>query len=38
LVVKGDINEGMRVVASPLNTAEEGMALTPILLDKDIGG
>lgn len=38
LVVKGDIKENMRVVASPLNDAEDGMALTPILLDKNIDG
>ena len=38
LVVKGNIKEGMRVVASPLNSAIDGMALTPILLDKNIDG
>ena len=38
LVIKGDIKEGVRVVTSPLNNAEDGMALTPILLDKNIEG
>ena len=38
LVIKGDIKEGIRVVTSPLNNAEDGMALTPILLDKNIEG
>ena len=38
LVIKGDIKEGVRVVTSPLNNAEDGMALTPILLDKNIDG
>ena len=38
LVIKGDIKEGVRVVTSPLNNAEGGMALTPILLDKNIEG
>ena len=38
LVIKGDIKEGIRVVTSPLNNAEDGMALTPILLDKNIDG
>ena len=38
LVIKGDIKEGERVVTSPLNNAEDGMALTPILLDKNIDG
>ena len=38
LVVKGTIKEGDRVVASPLNNAKDGMALTPILLNKNIDG
>jgi RND family efflux transporter MFP subunit len=38
LVVKGAIKEGDRVVASPLNNAKDGMALTPILLNKNIDG
>ena len=38
LVVKGKIKEGDRVVASPLNNAKDGMALTPILLNKNIDG
>ena len=38
LVIKGDIKEGVRVVTSPLNNAKDGMALTPILLDKNIEG
>tara|TARA_B100000795_G_scaffold267169_1_gene251496 strand:+ start:1348 stop:2523 length:1176 start_codon:yes stop_codon:yes gene_type:complete len=38
LVVKGAIKEGDRIVSSPLNNAKDGMALTPILLNKNIDG
>ena len=36
VIIKGEISEGERVVVSPLNNAKEGMALKPILLDKNI--
>ena len=36
VIIKGEISEGKRVVVSPLNNAKEGMALKPILLDKNI--
>jgi RND family efflux transporter MFP subunit len=36
VIIKGEIYEGERVVVSPLNNAKDGMALKPILLDKNI--
>ena len=36
VIIKGEISEGERVVVSPLNNAKAGMALKPILLNKDI--
>ena len=36
VIIKGEISEGERVVVSPLNNAKDGMALKPILLDKNI--
>ena len=36
VIIKGEISEGERVVVSPLNNANSGMALKPILLNKDI--
>ena len=36
VIIKGEISEGERVVVSPLNNAKSGMALKPILLNKDI--
>ena len=36
VISKGEISEGERVVVSPLNNAKDGMALKPILLDKNI--
>tara|TARA_B100001057_G_scaffold501127_1_gene620882 strand:+ start:1147 stop:2325 length:1179 start_codon:yes stop_codon:yes gene_type:complete len=36
VIIKGEIFEGERVVVSPLNNAKDGMALKPILLDKNI--
>ena len=38
VIIKGEINEGERVVVSPLNNAKIGMSLKPILLDKNISG
>ena len=38
VIIKGEINEGERVVVSPLNNAKIGMGLKPILLDKNISG
>ena len=36
VIIKGEISEGERVVVSPLNNAKDGMALKPILLNKNI--
>ena len=38
VIIKGEISEGERVVVSPLNNAKAGMALKPILLNKNIDG
>ena len=38
VIIKGEINEGERVVVSPLNNAKTGMSLKPILLNKNISG
>ena len=38
VILKGEIYEGERVVVSPLNNAKIGMALKPILLNKNING
>lgn len=38
VIIKGEINEGERVVVSPLNNAKVGMSLKPILLNKNISG
>ena len=38
VIIKGEISEGERVVVSPLNNAKNGMALKPILLNKNITG
>ena len=38
VIIKGEINEGERVVVSPLNNAKIGMGLKPILLNKNISG
>ena len=38
VIIKGEISEGERVVVSPLNNAKDGMALKPILLNKNITG
>jgi len=38
VIIKGEISEGERVVVSPLNNAKTGMALKPILLNKNIDG
>tara|TARA_S200000501_G_scaffold271164_1_gene254937 strand:- start:6840 stop:8018 length:1179 start_codon:yes stop_codon:yes gene_type:complete len=38
VIIKGEISEGERVVVSPLNNAKSGMALKPILLNKNITG
>ena len=38
VIIKGEINEGERVVVSPLNNAKIGMSLKPILLNKNISG